>query len=166
MLIRPVTLADLDAVTAIEAACYPAAMCEGQATYADRIAVAAASSWIAESGGQPVAYLFAYPSVAGKVAPLGAAFKPASKPDCLYLHDLAVSPSGRGAGSLLVRHAIAWSTQARLAHLALVSVAQAGHYWLRHDFASTPVSGDAAQALASYGEGAQYMTRPLRQPMH
>lgn len=155
---------DLQAVLAIQLACYGAGFVEDGALIARRLAAAPHTGWVAEQAGAVRAYLAAYPSVAGKLTPLHGEFEVAPAADALYLHDLAVHPSaaGLGLGPLLVRHAWAHAAQAGWAHSTLVSVQASVGFWARHGYAAVAPAGPAQQArLATYPGDAVYMARRL-----
>lgn len=153
------TPADLPAVLAIQQSCYPPSMNETEATIRDRLACAPGFAWIALLNENPAAYLMTYPSKTGKVTPLGGAFDIPQAPDCLYVHDLAVSPTagGNGLGAALVRHALGSS---RWPAAALVCVQDARQFWLQQGFADlAPLDTEQAAHLATYPGTARYMLR-------
>lgn len=162
--VRRMCAADLDAVMAVQAACYPAAMVEPLAVLADRLASAPGFCFLLEDAAGPCAYLFCYPSRLGKVTPLGAPFALPPAPDCLYLHDLAVAPraSGRGAGPALVRAAWAAGRAHGLTQSALVSVQASRAFWERLGYAPVATLAATERAhLDSYTGEACYMARAL-----
>ena len=113
--------------------------------------------------GELAAYLLGYPSRIGQITPLHGDFKPAAQPDCLYLHDLAVSPhcQGQALGPRLVRHA--WAQAERLWNLqasTLVAVQGSLPFWQRLGYAEATPDELARPYLASYGAGARYCQRP------
>lgn len=158
---------DLPALMRVQARCYPPALVEAQAVFANRLAVAPEQAW----GWWPdadapelTAYLVGYRSCLGAVAHLGSGFAPQSDGACLYLHDLAVDPdgAGQGWGRGLVAQALSEARAAGLTHAALVAVAGADRFWQRLGWTlHATLSPQAQQALASYGAGAVYMSRPL-----
>lgn len=153
--------ADLDGVLAVQAHCYPAPMQEAGGVVAARLRAAPDSVLVAEDGEGVCAYLFAYPSLLGKVTALGAAFALPAAPDTLYLHDLAVAPRahGRGLGRRLVQAMLAVGVRRGLAHSALVSVQDSQAFWESFGYAAGPEQDPAP--LDGYGSGALYMTRLL-----
>lgn len=160
--LRQATAADLPAILAVQRLCYAPAMNEDAATWAGRLACAADFAWIGESDGEVRAYLATYPSLAGKVAPLGSAFAIARPADCLYLHDLAVAPDagGCGLGARLVDNALAAARAQGFLHAALVCVQDALGFWQRQGFReATTLSAAARAALATYPGPARYMLR-------
>ncbi|QNK69081.1 GNAT family N-acetyltransferase [Variovorax sp. PAMC26660] len=162
--VRAMRADDLDAVLAIQLACYGAGFVEDGALIARRLATAPHTGWIAEHEGRVRAYLAGYPSMAGKLTPLHGEFEVAQEPDSLYLHDLAVHPeaSGLGLGPALVRHAWAHATQAGWRHSTLVSAQASVGFWERQGYVTAQPAGSDQQArLATYPGASVYMARRL-----
>jgi predicted N-acetyltransferase YhbS len=159
--LRPMRAADLDGVLAVQAQCYPAPMQEAGAVVLARLQASSDTVLVAEDAAGICAYLFAYPSLLGRVTALGGGFTVPAAPDTLYLHDLAVAPRahGCGLGRRLVQAMLALGARARLAHSALVSVQASERFWESFGYAARPGQGGAA--LEGYGAGALYMTRLL-----
>ena len=164
---RPLTLADLPGLLAVQRACYGAGFVEGADVFARRLASPAQCSLVLEDGGRVCAYLAAYDSLLGKVTPLHGDFETAPQPDTLYLHDMAVLPqlSGRGLARALLEPLWHKAVARGLRRSALVSVQDSQSFWERHGYAAQPLQ-DAAQRqrLAAYGAGALYMVRRLSCP--
>lgn len=163
-LLRAMHVEDLDAVLAVQLACYGAGFVEDGALIARRLEAAPHTGWVVSHGGAVRAYLAAYPSVVGKLTPLHGEFEVAAAPDSLYLHDLAVHPdaSGLGLGPRLVRHAWAQATQAGWRHSTLVSVQASVEFWERHGYLPSAPAGAAQQArLGTYPGASVYMARRL-----
>ena len=158
--IRPMALADLDAVLRVQAACYPPAMQEAAAVVHARLAVAPATSLAACDADGLCGYLFAYPSRLGRVTDLGAPFEVALDADTLYLHDLAVDPRalGRGLARSLVEAMLERGQGLQLAHAALVSVQDSTRFWCGFGFAEKATRDPG---LFTYPDGAVYMARSL-----
>lgn len=154
----PMAEADLDAVLAVQAACYPRAMREAADLVRARLRASPDTVLVARDADGICAYLFAYPSRLGKVTPLGGDFTLPDTPDTLYLHDLAVAPraAGQGVARRLVDAMLARA--GRLRHSALVSVQDSRRFWENLGYAAA--AGDGA-ALATYPAGALYMARRL-----
>ena len=167
-MIRPLTLADLPALLAVQQACYGAGFVESAEVFARRLASPANCSLVAvRDSGELMAYLAAYHSVRGKVTPLQGDFEavaPPGAPDTLYLHDMAVLPqcAGRGLARALLAPLWAQAAARGLRHSALVSVQGSQAYWERQGYAVQALA-DARerQRLAGYGAGAVYMLRTL-----
>lgn len=167
---RPMRPDDLAAVLAVQAATYPPALNESAAVFGQRLAAAPDCAWVAEvlpsDGKQPTicAYLFGYRSQLGKLTPLGGDFQPLATGDCLYLHDLAISPAavGSGYGKKLVHTAWRAAEQAGLRHSALVALGEAIGYWSRLGYQPAAPRNASQQAhLQSYPGGAAYMVKML-----
>jgi ribosomal protein S18 acetylase RimI-like enzyme len=84
---------------------------------------------------------------------------PSGAPVALYLHDLAVLPTVRGHGvaEALIRAYLDALTQGELRCGCLTAVNASSGFWQRYGFRVTPLSGPAAECLATYGQGAQFM---------
>ncbi len=158
MRMAPMAEADLDAVLAVQAACYPPAMQEAADVVRARLRASPDTVLVARDADGICAYLFAYPSRLGKVTPLGGHFTLPDTPDTLYLHDLAVAPraGGQGVARRLVDTLLARA--AGLRHSALVSVQDSRRFWESLGYAAA--AGDDV-ALATYPAGALYMARRL-----
>ena len=82
----------------------------------------------------------------------------------LYLHDLAVLPALAGQGLARALLMPIWHRAAGrgLGRSALVAVQGSQGFWERHGYAvQTLQEAQQRQRLATYGEGAVYMQRPL-----
>lgn len=159
--------ADLAAVLAVQAACYPPSMQESDTVVAARLGCAPATCIVGCDANGVNAYLFAYPSLLGAVTDLDAPFAVAERPDTLYLHDLAVAPRahGRGLARALIEHLLAQARRAGLAHAALVSVQDSAAFWQAAGFRqAAPRPHPPGAGLHTYPDGALYMTRPLSPP--
>ncbi|SFQ65770.1 Ribosomal protein S18 acetylase RimI [Variovorax sp. OK605] len=164
LLVRAMRADDLDAVLAVQLACYGAGFVESGELIARRLAAAPHTGWVAEHMGHVRAYLAGYPSVMGKLTPLHGEFEVAAAADALYLHDLAVHPdaSGLGLGPRLVRHAWAHAAQAGWRHSTLVSVQSSVGFWERQGYAATQPAGPGQLArLATYPGDSVFMMRRL-----
>jgi GNAT superfamily N-acetyltransferase len=130
-----------------------------------RIAAARNYCWVAHDELGLFAYLFAYPSLHGKVTPLGGCFEVQAGGDTLYLHDLAVSKRAvrSGAGSNLVELAVASALAQGFSHSALVAVQESHAFWEGHGFKlHEALSTQEAAHLRTYPGSPVYMTRQLR----
>jgi ribosomal protein S18 acetylase RimI-like enzyme len=155
--------ADLAAVLAVQAACYPPAMQEDAAVVLARLRAAPDTCLVACDGDGVCAYVFAYASRLGALTPLGADFAPAPGADALYIHDLAVAPRahGRGLARRLATELAALGLARGLPHAALVAVQDSRRFWEGLGFAAQPPGPAGSAALASYPGGALYMMRRL-----
>ena len=164
-LTRPMLPTDIPSVVRIQSHCYLLDNIESEAVIRARLASAPDTAWVAERDGAVCAYLVGYRSRLGQVGALGDGFEPATDPNCLYLHDLAVGPQARGLGlgPLLVAYALAQAVREGLAWAALVSVQGSQAFWRQQGFTAMRLDDrDPLQALASYAGGqACYMTQAL-----
>lgn len=161
MQIRPMTLADLDLMLAIQQRCYPEAYHEPAAAFENKLRRAPGSAWLATSGGQAHAYLVALPVDEAHFPALhGADWAPPARAKWLCLHDLAVDPGHRGGGAAqrLVANAFAHAREQGLQGLALVAVQGSQPYWARHGFSARQVvHATLLEKLGSFGDGARFM---------
>jgi ribosomal protein S18 acetylase RimI-like enzyme len=162
--IRPMREADLHAVLAVQAACYPPAMQEAAAVVQARLRTAPETVLVACDAAGVCAYVFAYPSRLGAVTPLDAGFAPAPDADTLYIHDLAVAPRALGRG--LARRLVAFllASSGALPYAALVAVQDSRRFWEGQGFAVRETGEEGAQHLASYPGCAMYMARGADRP--
>ncbi|MCD2519084.1 GNAT family N-acetyltransferase [Massilia sp. G4R7] len=155
---------DLEAMLAVQAACYPPSMQEPADIVLARLDTAPGSCLVAVDGAGVCGYLFAYPSLLGMVTPLGAAFDPAREPDTLYLHDLAIAPRahGRGLARALVSKLLSQNHGQGIAASSLVSVQDTAAFWTALGYCEVALDCPQARAaLATYPGTARYMTRTL-----
>lgn len=159
--ITPMHTCDVEAVFAVQVACYQSDFHESMAVIATRLAQSPQTAWLAWMGDQVVGYLVAYKSVFGKVSPLGAGFEIAAQPTCLYLHDLAITPraAGRGVAAQLIGHALQSARAQGLQGSALVSVQDSQAFWQKYGYQPCRVDALQQQHLATYGVGVCYMTQ-------
>ncbi len=165
MLIRLMHSSDIPAVVKLQDRCYPAELFEPADLIKRRFLAFSHSCWVACFDDKLWGYLFCYPSLIGKVNPLAADFANVAQPDCLYLHDMAVSSDARGQGvaKALLHSAECYARQQGLPQLALVAVQNSASYWQLQGFSLLPdLSTEAQQHLASYsGQQALYLQKTL-----
>lgn len=161
-LIRPMQLQDVPAVFAVQARAYVPAMVEPAELIAQRWYVAPDTAWVAVAEGSVCAYLMAYPSLHGKIAPLGQVFEPAQQADALYLHDLAVDAAmaGQGIAVQLVQQAWEYMSRTGMKFSCLVSVQSTKAFWERLGYSELVTSSpDQLASLQSYTGPAYYLVR-------
>lgn len=164
--IRPMSLADLPGVLAIQAEAYADAdfAPEQPAVYRDRMALAPDLCLVAtDAAGALLGYLVSHPWHTGEPPLLDTALgtlPPAS--GCWYLHDCAVAAQahGQGVAAALYQAAQAAAQVRGLGSAALVAVGEAAGYWARVGY-SVQDRAELAAKLAGYGRGARYMARAL-----
>ncbi len=155
---------DLAAVVRLQDHCYADEFYESAEVVAKRLMLYPQSCWVACFQDKIWGYLFSYPSKLSQINPLGAEFGQYDQANCLYLHDMAVSPDARGQGvaTALLSSAKSYAMTLGLPHLALVAVQNSAAFWLQLGFTLQPDLSSAAQlALGSYGDKAVYLARSL-----
>lgn len=153
--------ADLPVLMTIQQACYQPELNESAAIMAARLASNPGWCWALRHHEQLAAYLLSRPARSGQVTPLDGEFSAEEAPDCLYLHDLAVSPAyaGQGLGRMLVAHATAVARHHGWLRLALVCVQTALPFWQQLGFQHAALDTESSRKLASYPGTARYLTR-------
>ena len=161
--IRPLSPADLPAALAIQAASYPAFLCEDQAAFLSRLEIAASCCLAAVRGETLIAYILAHGWPGEAPPPVGTVLPRRAASEVLFSHDLAVASMGRGTGlgRRLVREAFALAGDLNLSRAELIAVEGAAAYWRRLGFDEAPCTPALATKVASYGPAARWMTRAI-----
>jgi GNAT superfamily N-acetyltransferase len=152
---------DIHDVFGLQLVCYQADFHEPIQTIADRYNQSPQTAWLVWHDHQLVGYLIAYPSLLGKLTALGDHFKIAQRPDCLYVHDLAVAPwvAGQGVAAQLITQAWAYAHMQGWHGSALVAVQDSQAFWQKYGYQPMCVDTTQQQNLMSYGQDACYMTQ-------
>lgn len=161
--IRPLEWRDLTAALAIQDTAYPAFLREGADAFASRIELTPSYCLAATCGDDLVAYLLAHGWARQAPPPIGAILSAVPVAEVLYIHDLAVSPAGRGsgAGRRLVMRAFERAARDGLTVAELIAVEGAAGYWRTLGFAEGERSADLSAKVSAYGPGARWMTREI-----
>ena len=158
--IRIIEEADIPAVLEIQAVCYTELTPESNESFHAKLRASQSTCFIAALEGDVVGYLISLPWEFSSPPALNAETRrlPLS-PNCLYLHDLAVTPSARrfGTGRALVEAYLAELKGLGLGRASLIAVQGSGPYWERYGFRAVPLAEPLKDKLASYGEGVRYM---------
>lgn len=138
---------------------------EDRACFANRLALNPRGCFsLVEADGTVRGYLVSYPWHRFKAPALNVLIDaiPADA-DSYYLHDLAIDPVVRGGGhTRTVIETLAEQAKADgWAQVSLVAVNNATDFWGRNGFEVQMPHG-MAEKLASYGDDARYMERPLK----
>lgn len=117
------------------------------------------------SHNQIVGYGISHPWLLNSIPPLDAFLERLpEKPECLFIHDVAILPTARGhnAAALYVAEMCTVAKATNLQSLALVSVYGTTPLWARFGF---HVVDDPAltSKLMSYGKTAKYMVRLIHE---
>ncbi|QGM96421.1 GNAT family N-acetyltransferase [Methylocystis parvus] len=123
-----------------------------------------AGCFVLAKDGALVGYAISHPWRLYDIPPLDAflgALPPS--PDCLFLHDVALTPGARGDGATahLIQRLCNVARKERLAFLALTSVYGTAGFWAETGFQAAS-DERLAPKLKSYGAGALYMIRKLQ----
>ena len=154
--------ADLDAILAVQARVHTIAP-ESRAVFASKREAFPSGTLVFDPGGAVLGYGIFHPGTVGDVPALHALpFRIPERPDCLFIHDVALLPEARGRGGARVFVALARheALALGLGRLALVSVYGTVPIWSRLGFAVRTPSRGAAK-LHPYGETARYMTSEI-----
>ena len=109
--------------------------------------------------GRMMGYAFSHPWRLYSIPPLNDFLHTLpQKPDCIYIHDVAVLPTARGhnAAGLFVSEITEVAKGMHIKHLSCVSVYGTEVLWARFGF-RTVSSDEISAKLASYGARAKYM---------
>jgi ribosomal protein S18 acetylase RimI-like enzyme len=148
---------DLPAVAELEAVCHAPLPPEGEALFAERLALFPPGCLAADDEAGLAAYVVTHPWTRSAPPALGQRLGVLPPmPDALHLHDIAIAPRARGRG--LVAAALAAlvpvARAAGLRVITLVAVHGTARLWARHGFV---VTGPAPE---NYG-GGETMVRTL-----
>ncbi len=159
---RPMRPDDIEAVVNVARVSFPDHF-EDQACFENRLALYPRGCFVLADDGPAKGYLIAYPWRDASAPPLNTVIEglPA-EPTLIYLHDLALHPEARGGGvtGAIVERLAEQATEDGWPAIALVAVNDAARFWSRHGFEPVEAEG-MAEKLASYGDDARYMVRPL-----
>ena len=160
--IRPMRESDLSPVLEIQGDCYTEVAPESRESLLAKLRAAPTTCFVATVDDTLGGYLSALPWEFLNPPTLNseACCLPVN-PDCLYLHDLAISPQHRkvGAGRALVEMFLGQREALRLSRASLIAVQGSASYWERYGFQIVPMTEALRQKLSSYGEGVVYMER-------
>ena len=161
--LRRLEARDLAAALAIQAQSYPAFLREDEAAFASRLDLLAGYCLAAERDGRLIAYLLAHGWPRAAPPAIGDRLDPAAPSQVLYIHDLAVSPEGRGvgAGRALVDLAFDLASHDGLTTAELIAVEGAAPYGRALGFTEPSIPPALAATVAAYGPAARWMSRPL-----
>lgn len=163
LVIRHLAYDDLTAALALQAASYPAFLCEGAEAFASRLAVPAPYCLAATRGAALVGYLLAHGWASEAPPPVDTVLAADGPGDVLYVHDLAVSPHERGSGlgRQLIGQAFDLARQDGFRRAELIAVEGAAGFWRSLGFIEGTPSARLAAKVAGYGAEARWMTRDL-----
>lgn len=157
---------DLAQMLAIQAVCYTEIVPETRTSLLAKLAASPTTCFVALLNGQIVGYLLSVPWEFSNPPALNAQnCQLPDAPDCLYLHDLAIAPAGRGAGvgQRLVDAFMQTLYASGLCRACLIAIQGSASYWKRFGFEPVAMMQPLADRLETYGQGAQYLCLDLAQ---
>ena len=153
---------DLAAIQKIGNAIHPDLL-ERPEVFAEKLSLFPEGCLVLE-GDRVLGYAFAHPWRLNNIPKLNEfLLRLPPEPECLLIHDVAILEPARrrGAASSLLDRIVRLAMDRNLTHLALVAVYGSHEIWGRLGFDVVDCER-LAHKLASYGETAQYMVRPLK----
>ena len=162
MTVRPLRPADLAAVMTVQDEAYPDVGHDSLEVFADKLTIFPRGCWGAWEDARLAGYLFSHPWRAWQATTLDEPLHLPERPDCYYLHDLAVASwaQGRGAARALVEAALELARVLKLPCQALVAVHRSQPFWARFGFEdATDPPASLVKKLAEYSPDATYMIR-------
>lgn len=155
--------ADLPAIMAAAAEVHPDYP-EGEAVFAERLALHPAGCLVLAGGKGIGGYVLSHPWRFGQVPALDSLLGALPEDaDIYYIHDLALLPVARGSGaaSACVHRLAAHARASGFARMALVAVGNSAGFWRRQGFREAHDEA-LARKLASYDDAARYLVRDLK----
>ncbi|MDB5342385.1 MAG: family N-acetyltransferase [Schlesneria sp.] len=135
--IRSICSEDWPAIERIQAESYPREVLESLEALQSHWRVSCDTCVVVESDEQVVGYLLAHPWPKRMIPPLNKVYgELPDDSDCLFIHDLALSPIARKAGLAqdLVRSVLQSGAQMRLTAASLIAVQGSEGFWKRFGF--------------------------------
>ncbi|MBB5987946.1 GNAT family N-acetyltransferase [Sphingobium lignivorans] len=158
---------DLPSALAIQSESYPAFLIEEAAPFLSRLTLADSYCLAALREGPReqaiLGYLLAHGWRGESPPPVGAVLADGGPREVLFIHDLAVSSSGRGlgVGRSLVMRVFELAARDGIRSAELIAVEGAADYWRALGFVEDAVSPGLAAKVATYGDRARWMTRAI-----
>ena len=159
MIIRSITEQDWPQIMAIQAACYTEVTPEPLSAMRSKWLASADTCWVIENSLQVCGYALSHPWYKGQAAKLNIETPAQVNGDCLYLHDMAISPEaqGSGAGKMLMTQLINHSKTLNVLGIGLVAVQGANTYWQRFGFKQSSDTQPLLQSLQGYPQDTVYL---------
>jgi len=156
---RTIKESDWPSILRIQQECYGEEIQETLAALQSRWHLSPNACFVAETENTLIGYALSHPWKDQDVPTLDIPLQTLSGNDLLYVHDLAVSTSGRGSGAaaLLVNAVTSSAMTGNLCTMALTAIQGSTVFWETYGFQVADYHGD----LKGYGDGAAYMKRTL-----
>ena len=159
---RQATFDDIDAIENIAETIHRD-LPEGREVFEEKLRLYPEGCFVLVENGQVVGYCVSHPWLVDSAPALGRLMLTLPpKPDCIFVHDVAVLSQARGRGATgdLLELLLSLARRAHIRTLALVSVYGTYPFWNRFGFEVTANTALAGK-LKAYGESARYMVRRL-----
>lgn len=160
MNIRQMLFSDMSAVWSVQCDCYQGVLePESLASLEAKRSASPDSCFVAMDAGKVVGYLISVPWLFGQVPSLNdAVCHIPQDADCLYLHDMAISPkmAGMGMGKALFQAYQAQTSAMGFSKMALTAVGEAEGFWRKIGFKVKQIVLSEAK-VADYGGQVTYM---------
>ena len=160
--VRAMRAEDLPIVLDIQSCCYDETKLESPQSFLAKLKASPTTCFIALVADVPAGYLVAVPAVVDSPPPLNSPnYAVPLHADALYLHDLAVHPAARRAGlSVVLIEAYFQAIKQSKARFACLTAVNDSHsFWERYGFQLAASVDASSECMATYGEGARYMSR-------
>ncbi|PYD76393.1 GNAT family N-acetyltransferase [Novacetimonas pomaceti] len=157
---RPMYRSDLSRIQALAGTIHPAYP-EDDAVFAQRLSLCPAGCLVLGTPDATAGYVLSHPWRRGAPPRLNTLLEGLPpRPECWYVHDLAIAPAwrGQGAAGMALDLVERVARQAGFGRMELVATSGAVPFWKRRGFMPAP---DGALLAASYGDGALLMERPV-----
>lgn len=161
LLRRPIQTLDWPTILEIQAECYQDFEPESLEVLQSKTNIIDDSCFVIEHHQQIVGYCLAHPWQSLQPPSLDQVISAHASPDCLYLHDMAISAKARGlgAGTFAIQHLFQLTQQLGYQKMALIAVQGADKYWQKFGFEVITIE----KSLRCYTDDAVYMQLTLTQ---
>jgi ribosomal protein S18 acetylase RimI-like enzyme len=160
MKIRTINQQDWPQIMAIQQDCYQQITPEPLAVMQSKWHSSPQSCFVVEYKNQVMAYVLAHPWYQANAPKLDVVLPTIEQPDCLYIHDMAVSPEAQGLG--MANKLVAEIKNAMMSlnfnGIGLIAIQGACAFWQKHQFSQLEsLPSSLTDSLNSYGDDAKYL---------
>ena len=160
-IVQAMRVEDLPIVLGIQSRCYDETKLESRQSFIAKLKASPTTCFIALVAGVPAGYLVAVPALVASPPPLNSPnYCVPPHANALYLHDLAVRDTERGAGvaAALIEAFFQVARQSKAQFACLTAVNDSHAFWERQGFQLAASMESNSPCVATYGEGARYMS--------
>jgi len=158
--IRAMESSDFSSIMEIQSLCFIDVVPESEESLSSKFLASPETCYVVVRGVSVIGYIISLPWIFDHPPPLNTeSCQIPVNPDCLYLHDLAIAPTGRGIGAAdaLVQQFFVELKRLGLPRASLIAVQNSKKYWQRHGFQVVSGNKGLDSKLTTYGEGIDYM---------